>query len=155
MRVPWLPSTSRLTAQLRLQQMLSREGDVGDLVVHATFDDGHQQALSAGEVTARSLSTGAAVSRAVAGWLLTVQVGASRQCGDLVEVEWRVCDQLLATGGYEGVLRLFDAATGECERAVRQSDGINHLRWSPPPSPLALAWTTDDGSVLTAEVPGG
>ena len=96
--VSWYPSNGTFTAQLQLQQSLTKEGDAGDLVAYAVFDDGSEQALPTTELTPRALTESLVLSRESSGWRVAVQVGAVRECGDLLAVEWRTCEQLVGAG---------------------------------------------------------
>ena len=103
--VPWSP-IANMTAAVQLVQAFSQEGDAGDLVAYALFSDGSELRLPASELLVSPSTSGVAASLATDTWGVSVQVGAVRECGDLLTVEWRVCNQSAAQGAASLNLKL-------------------------------------------------
>ena len=93
--VPWLASAN-VTASVQLLHSFSREGDEGEVFTYALFSDGTESELAASEVAVLSATPSLAASMSGDSWQLSVQVGALRECGDLLAVEWRVCNRSAA-----------------------------------------------------------
>ncbi|KAL1518511.1 hypothetical protein AB1Y20_002800 [Prymnesium parvum] len=95
--VPWLP-LANLTAAVQLFQSFSEEGETGDLFAYAVFSDGNERRLPSSELSVRSLTTSLSVGLSGSTWSVLVEVGAVRECGSLLAVEWRVCNETAAAG---------------------------------------------------------
>ena len=83
--VPWLPGAN-MTATVQVVQSFSQEGESGDLVAFAVFSDGSKRRLPAAELWVRSSTSSLAAGIAADAWGVSVQVGAVRECGDLLVV---------------------------------------------------------------------
>jgi hypothetical protein len=145
--VPWSSADAGFSASAVVGQSLSSEGDVGDVLAYAVFSDGAEQPLRASELTVTPTSPSVNASFTGAAWRMEVSVGAMRECGRLLMVEWGACGF-----GYARVhLRMPNAI------AIRASIGAPRL--TPPGDgatlpPMAVATSAevvvevdfDDGS---------
>ena len=95
--VPWSP-VANMSATVQLVQSFRQEGDGGDLVAYAVFSDGREELLAGSELRVSIATSGIAASISGDTWGVSVQVGALRECGELLTVEWRVCNATAAVG---------------------------------------------------------
>jgi hypothetical protein len=88
-------TSSASTPQVILQQVLTKEGDSGQVFVYANFDDGsrmevtRQTGLNVSSLVSADLSISGGVS---SGWTSAVAVGATSKCGLLLSASWKTCD---------------------------------------------------------------
>ena len=67
-------------------------------------------------------------------------------------IDWHPSQSLLATGGQDGAVKLWDSSTGQHTASLPLNAGwIDHLAWSPPGTTLAAA----AGRILTLLNPDG
>lgn len=60
--------------------------------------------------------------------------------GGIISLAWSADGRMLASGGADGSIRIWDAASGELQRIIHaHSSGVNALAWQPGKSTLASA----------------
>eukprot|EP00966_Prymnesium_polylepis_P096734 2241082-Prymnesium_polylepis.1 len=95
---PWEPLDGMFAVRAQLVQSFSREGDSGTLMAIVAFSDGTERTLPASELSFNSTTSGLDVALQGGAWRATVAVGATLACGQYLTVDWRVCNQAVASG---------------------------------------------------------
>jgi len=77
-----------------------------------------------------------------------------RDCGTfegINAISWSPHNLFVATGGHDGAVRIWDAATGRCDQTLRQQGPVRAVAWSPDRKYLAAA---GDGEQVVVWEPG-
>ena len=96
--IAWQPANADFSVTALLSQSFSSEGQQGDVLAYAIFSDGSERELPSSQLLVTPMTRSVTVSHTGSVWRMQVAVGAVRECGDLVQVQWSSCNRSTSSG---------------------------------------------------------